>query len=134
MRVRGVAFSRINQDAAEGERSTWPISTTCTGETCRLMIRRELKSGAFESLTLRALGDAAYAASSTGTTTDCTFGPDEAATVQRLSVRVTAAKAVNGRPTAQRIDAYMTVRAKCKSGPAPGRARATISWRGTRLP
>ncbi len=134
MRVRGAAFSRINQDVAKGEQSTWPISIACAGEACRLMVRRELKSGAFESLTLKALGDAAYAASSTGTTTACTFGPDEAATIQRLSVRVTATNAVNGRPTAQRIDAYMTVRAKCKSGPASGRARATISWRGTRLP
>jgi ferredoxin len=137
MKVRATASegrSLLTQGTDEGEESTWPISTVCTGSTCRLKVRRELESGAFESLTLDEVKDRTYAAASTGKTTKCALQSEEVDTKQRLSVRATAVKDINGRPTAQRIDAYMTIRATCSSAVDEGLNRATISWRGTRLP
>jgi len=134
MKVRASASEKLSVDATEGDESTWPISTVCTGATCRLEVRRELKSGAFESVTLDEVKDRTYAASSTGKTTGCTFGPPEASTKQRLSIRVSGIKELNGRPTAQRVDAYLTTRAKCSTKLIAGPGLSTISWRGTRLP
>lgn len=137
MKVRATSFegkSVLTQGTSEGDESTWPISTVCEGDTCRLEVRRELESGAFESLTLKEVKDRTYAVSSTGKTTKCAFQSDEVDTKQRLSVRATAIKDVTGRPTAQRVDAYMTIRAICNGSIGSGLARGTISWRGTRLP
>ncbi len=134
MKVRATSVEKLIADATEGDESTWPISTVCTGATCRLDVRRELKSGAFESVTLDEVKDRTYAASSTGKTTGCTFGPPEANTRQRLSIRVSGVKELNGRPTAQRVDAYLTTRAKCSTKLTPGPGLSTVSWRGTRVP
>lgn len=132
MKIRSTDYEGQNIVAgmSDGEESTWPISTECAGETCRLNVRRELESGAFENFTLEEVKDRTYAATSTGKT-ECIVGAsDKVDTKQRLSVRVTAIAQINGRPTAQRLDAYMTIKAKCGNQPV----RGIISWRGTRLP
>lgn len=134
MKVRASDSNKLSTDMTEGDESTWPISTVCAGATCRLEVRRELKSGAFESVTLNEVKDRTYAASSTGKTTGCTFGPPEANTKQRLSIRVSAVKELDGRPTAQRVDAYLTTRARCSTKLIPGPGLSTVSWRGTREP
>lgn len=131
MRIRSTDYEGQNivSGMPDGEESTWPISTVCTQQSCRLEVRRELESGAFESVTLREVKDRSYATSSTGTA-QCIVGDDEVSARQRLSIRVSGIADIGGRPTAQRVDAYMTIRAVCGNDPVKG----VISWRGTRLP
>jgi len=132
MRIRDTSYEGQNIVASmiKGDESTWPITTVCEGGTCRLEVRRELESGAFENFTLREIKDRSYAAASTGKTKCAVGATDKVNARQRLSLRVGAIGEANGRPTAQRVDAYMTIRATCGDQPV----RGVISWRGTRLP
>lgn len=132
MRVRRTDYDGQNivSRVADGDESTWPISTSCREAACRLDVRRELASGAFENLTLREVRESTYATSSTGAT-ECIVGASgKVSSRQRLSLRVTGVEQIDGRPTAQRVDAYLTIRARCGDDPV----RGVISWRGTRLP
>ena len=132
MRIRRTDYEGQNivSGMPDGDESNWPITTVCEQDECRLEVRRELESGAYENFTLDEIKDRSYAASSTGKT-DCIVGEsDKVGTKQRLSIRVSAVAEIDGRPTAQRLDAYMTISATCGNDPV----RGIISWRGTRKP
>lgn len=132
MRVRSTDYEGQNIVAgnSDGKESNWPITTVCEQDECRLEVRRELDSGAYENFTLDEIKERTYAASSTGTT-ECLRGEtDKVGTRQRLSIRVSGIAEIEGRPAAQRLDAYLTITATCGEEPV----RGVISWRGTRMP
>jgi len=133
MRVRRTDYVRENIVAGilQGQQSTWPMKSVCAGGDCKVKVRRELQSGAYENFTLSEVKPGSYADRSTGTIKCLSLSErDPQPSRQRLSLRVSGVAEINGRPTAQRVDAYLTIETKCDGLPT----RGIISWRGSRLP
>lgn len=107
--------------------SDWRFTTTCEGETCSVRMRRELESGGFKMVTLQPAEGRPNVYEGRATSTDeCLVDPKKATTRQRYAVRLVGEVDGTGRPTAKRIDVYLTERAPTCSKETKG----TIFWRG----
>ena len=107
--------------------SEWKFATTCRGSSCSIRMMRQLESGGYKTLTLRAVKGRPSVFEGTATSSKkCLIKPKTVATRQRYSVRLHSAADVNGRRTARRIDAFLT---ETTSGCTPG-TRGVLSWHG----
>jgi len=107
--------------------SDWRFTTTCQAEKCSVLMRRELKSGGFKMVPLQPAQGRPNVYEGQATSTDeCLIDPKKATTRQRYAVRLVGEVDGSGRPTAKRIDVYLTERAPTCSKDTKG----TILWRG----
>jgi hypothetical protein len=110
--------------------SQWEFTTQCAGGRCTVEMRRELESGAFKTLSLEPAEGrpGVFEADSSGPTS-CVTGSRRPETEQRYSIRATSPEAIEGRPTATRIEAYLTK--TTDDGCNPGDPdRGSVSWKG----
>lgn len=88
---------------------------------------RQLESGGYKTLTLRAVaGRSSVFEGATTSTAECLIKPRKVATSQRYSVRLHSAIDGNGRRIARLVDTFLT---ETTTGCTKG-TRGVLSWHG----
>ncbi len=128
---------KVRRSDYEGENTTvddefggdgWSFRTECAGTDCTIEMRRELGSGGFKTLSLRASARPnVFEGESTGSTGCASTDNKRAPTKQRHSVKLNDPTDIGGRQTARTIDVFFTETTNgCNVKPA----RGVVSWRG----